>query len=48
MEEGIRDALARGIGRQKLESFYSDPQNQAEFEAWLEKRNAEQKEGENT
>lgn len=42
MPTEIINALARGIGRQKLESFYADPKNQAEFEAWLEKRKQEQ------
>lgn len=38
MTEEVLQALARGIGLQKLVDFYADEMNAKEFEQWLEKR----------
>lgn len=37
MTEEVLQALARGIGLQKLVDFYADEMNAKEFEQWLEK-----------
>lgn len=41
MSAGTMDFLARVIPMQSLQSFYSNPANQAAFEAWDEQRKKE-------
>ena len=38
LPDEVLRTLAQGIGSDKLRAFYSDPKNQAEFEAWKKKR----------